>query len=103
MKTEGLKLLALFLAFLIIFIGSFALMGIGIKQEHIVSPCVDGDGDVNLAGIMCDKLETSFFDMRDDSQVFILILALLVFASSLGLFACFVALILLIFQEDEEW
>ncbi len=102
MKTEGLKLLAIFLGFLIIFIGSFALMGLGIKQEQVVSPCVDGDGDVNLAGIMCDKLETSFFDMRDDSQFFILLLVLLAVASCLGLVASFTGLILLIFEEDKE-
>ncbi len=40
---------------LIVFFGGIVAMSFGTSQENIIAPCVDGDGDINLEGIMCDK------------------------------------------------
>lgn len=58
------------IAFLIFVLSClFLSLGIiGIEQHHATEPCVDGDGDVNLEGIMCSKLHTSFFGVSDDDQ-----------------------------------
>lgn len=102
MKTNGLKILAILLFFLIISISTFTLITTGIKQEQIISPCVDGDGDINVAGIMCDKLQTSFFGMPDNDQGFITILIILFGVSLLGVVASFILFLVYIFEEDKQ-
>lgn len=74
------------IAFLIfILAGLFAVLGsIGIEQEYVPKPCVDGAGDVNLEGIMCNKPQISFFGIEDKQSVAILFL--IWFLTSMAIF-----------------
>ena len=37
------------------------LICVGAGTEYREAPCVDGDGDVNLEGMMCEKSYSTFF------------------------------------------
>lgn len=45
----------------------------GVYTYNSPLPCVDGDGDANLEGIMCDKTINTFYGMElDNDQSFLL-------------------------------
>lgn len=61
------------------FLLSIFLVTIGLISESIEAPCVDGDGDINLEGIMCDKNIYYIFGFEQESFKGGLILGILGF------------------------
>ena len=59
----------------------FFILITGNTSYNVAAPCVDGDGDVNLEGIMCEKTINQFFGYEVAGEgnthllLFILILA----------------------------
>jgi hypothetical protein len=77
-----MKYLILFLGLIMLFVSlSFMLIG-GITQEtkRVDSLCVDGEGDINLEGIMCKKEKHYVFgiDMDSDGGGLILFISLII-------------------------
>ena len=60
MKTKFKGMLLISLG--VIIVASFMIASsVGLREENKIAPCVDGDGDINLEGIMCDKSYETFF------------------------------------------
>ena len=41
---------------------------LGVETESVIAPCVDGDGDMNLEDIMCDKEVAYLYGSNIDSS-----------------------------------
>ena len=52
---------------LLLFLGSSVVGLGGSSEENIIAPCVDGHGDINLEGIMCDKNIYYMFEFKQSS------------------------------------
>ena len=97
---EVKKLTRIATSIILILIGGFLFIGnpiIFANNREVISytaPCVDGDGDLNLEGIMCNKEKVSFFgiDEEDSNElipviVFLMgILGVLIFVSGVTSF-----------------
>lgn len=71
--------LTLILVLLVIFIS-------GYSNYQIDAPCVDGDGDINLAGILCDKTVENIFgyDVKETKGIIIILVFLILEAAFIG-------------------
>ena len=49
---------------LLLFVSSTLILGFGGKQICEKGLCVDGEGDINLEGIMCNKCEAHLFGLN---------------------------------------
>ena len=69
----------------------FIIIGFTIGYEEIKEkqPCVDGDGDINLEGIMCEKTTSTVFGY--DTDVINLIIFIICLSLFLWNFICFFA------------
>ena len=91
--SEKMRISILILG-LVLMIGISVIVINGVSSESIISPCVDGDGDINLAGIMCDKeifymygLDQNSFDGGTLNLIFILSFILGSFIFIIGIFS----------------
>ncbi len=60
------------LIFILMFIVSLSLLiiiGASIEEHHQIGLCVDGDGDKNLGGIMCEK---NYFTLFGSQEIYAL-------------------------------
>ena len=70
---------------LVLMILPIVIINIGSDSQQVIAPCVDGDGDINLEGIMCDKQVVTLFGDEGLAQfsIIFLLLSLLGFVSLL--------------------
>lgn len=69
MKTSS-RLVLLFLVFLI----SISILLVGFEESVAGEvPCVDGRNRINLEGIMCEDLKTTFFGVHEAFGLFFLL------------------------------
>lgn len=61
-----MKILLISLGWTLVFL-SFVFLS-AFDSQQIVAPCVDGDGDINLEGIMCDKTVYTFLGYKQSSS-----------------------------------
>lgn len=82
---DGLRSILIFLLTisLVFSIGLIFFLSYGYGIETEKAPCVDGDGDVNLEGIMCDKEYATFFGEKTTDNYHVGILAIFLFLAFL--------------------
>lgn len=101
MAYELVKSFAYFMIALAIVTPSFIVFDIGYEIHKVKAPCVDGDGDKNLAGIMCEKTEYTLFGEETDSATIFLIM-LFLFLSSLVTFILLIIVFITASLPEQE-
>lgn len=78
----------------------FSIMLMGIESYDIETPCVDGDGDVNLEGIMCEKSISFFFghELDESNQGFLFIAVLAMGGTGIIGILALVSFLIFLFQ-----
>ena len=66
---EGWQIL---LVGLILVLTASPILIFGLRDIPVVAPCVDGQGAVNLEGIMCEKGESEIFGYEEDTVAFMM-------------------------------
>lgn len=89
MNKSNIFLLIWFVMFVMLIFSWLVLF----DREEVIAPCVDGDGDINLEGIMCEKYIETFIGYEEGSKeyfisifVYYLLLAILAFFLSYFIF-----------------
>ncbi len=82
MKNKTICIILIIIGLMLI-IGAPTFVYIHEEEIHYEAPCVDGEGDLNLEGIMCDKVEYSLFGV---GGVWILLIVFVPITSGLILF-----------------
>lgn len=86
MNRDRVDLGLIALCALTFFMVLFFILITGNTSYDVAAPCVDGDGDVNLEGIMCDKTVHQFFGDEVDNNTELLLFTLIL--ASAGSLMC---------------
>ncbi len=72
-RNKILAILFFVLAVVLIFGGLF-INNIGYEVKYREAPCVDGNQDMNLEGIMCNQKYYTFFGEEDSESILMIVM-----------------------------
>ncbi len=90
MKTKQMYFLISALLFLVFILTIIVFLN-GVEKQYGKGLCVDGDGDINLEGFMCEKETSTFYGYSGDSfeaTLSIYLFAVLFLTSFFGSLTC---------------